>query len=313
MVIVHPVPTWPDRARVRRAARRPQLDVRGRGALVERPGADRVRDPAQQRVGLRRSHGRRRRSTARRSRRWASRRCRSWCSADSRCCGRSCLGAAARPRWAATSCSTRRCCAIAQLRAGLSTLLGQQLVLMGTFFVIPVYLQVVLGLDAFETGKRLLPLSVAMLMFALLGPRIAGRRSPRTVAQAGLVAVSIGALVMLATLDVELNDTGFKVALALIGAGAGPARLAAGQRDHVLCRAREDQRGGRPSGHRAEPRAPRSAQRSSARCCSRRSRRASASASPTTPPSRRRRARRSSRTLSRGSTSCPSRTSRRLR
>src|SRR4051812_23384556 len=72
---------------------------------------------------------------------------------------------------------------IPQLRAGLSTLVGQQLVLMGTFFVIPVYLQVVLGLDAFETGKRLLPLSVAMLVCALLGPRMAARRSPRTVAQ----------------------------------------------------------------------------------------------------------------------------------
>ena len=121
--------------------------------------------------------------------------------------------------------------AIAPLRAGLLTLLGQQLVLMGAFFVIPVYLQVVLGLDAFETGKRLLPLSVAMLVFALLGPRIAGRRSPRTVAQAGLVAVSIGALVMLATLDVELNDRGFKVALALIGAGAG---LLASQLGNVI-------------------------------------------------------------------------------
>ena len=92
---------------------------------------------------------------------------------------------------------------VVQLRAGLSSLLGQQLVLMGSFFVIPVYLQVVLGLDAFETGKRLLPLSVAMLVFALLGPRIAARRSPRTVAQLGLVAVSIGAIVMLATLDVS--------------------------------------------------------------------------------------------------------------
>jgi MFS family permease len=121
--------------------------------------------------------------------------------------------------------------AIAQLRAGLSTLLGQQLVLMGTFFVIPVYLQVVLGLDAFETGKRLLPLSVAMLVFALLGPRIAARRSPRTVAQAGLVAVSIGAIVMLGTLDVTLNDTGFKIALALIGAGAG---LLASQLGNVI-------------------------------------------------------------------------------
>jgi MFS family permease len=119
----------------------------------------------------------------------------------------------------------------AQLRAGLSTMLGQQLVLMGTFFAIPVYLQVVLGLDAFETGKRLLPLSVAMLVFALLGPRIAARRSPRTVAQLGLVAVSLGAIVLLATLDVTLNDTGFKMALALIGAGAG---LLASQLGNVI-------------------------------------------------------------------------------
>ena len=102
---------------------------------------------------------------------------------------------------------------------------------MGTFFVIPVYLQVVLGLDAFETGKRLLPLSVSMLLFALLGPRIAARRSPRTVAQLGLVAVSIGAVVMLATLDVQINDTGFKIALALIGAGAG---LLASQLGNVI-------------------------------------------------------------------------------
>lgn len=120
---------------------------------------------------------------------------------------------------------------IEQLRAGLATLVGQQLVLMGSFFVIPVYLQVVLGLDAFETGKRLLPLSVAMLVFALLGPRIAARRSPRTVAQVGLLAVSVGAIVMLATLDVRLNDTGFKVALALIGAGAG---LLASQLGNVI-------------------------------------------------------------------------------
>jgi MFS family permease len=120
---------------------------------------------------------------------------------------------------------------ISQLRAGLSTLVGQQLVLMGTFFVIPVYLQVLLGLDAFETGKRLLPLSVAMLVFALLGPRIAGRRSPRVVARIGLVAISIGAIVMLATLDVTLNATGFKFALSLIGAGAG---LLASQLGNVI-------------------------------------------------------------------------------
>jgi hypothetical protein len=120
---------------------------------------------------------------------------------------------------------------IAPLRAGLTTLLGQQLVLMGLFFVIPVYLQVVIGLDAFETGKRLLPLSIAMLIFAMAGPKLAGRRSPRTVAQAGLVLISAGAVVMLATLDVELNDTGFKIAMILIGAGGG---LLASQLGNVI-------------------------------------------------------------------------------
>jgi MFS family permease len=120
---------------------------------------------------------------------------------------------------------------ITQLRAGLTTLLGQQLVLMGLFFVVPVYLQVVVGLDAFETGKRLIPLSVAMLVMAMAGPKIAGRRSPRTVAQAGLILISAGAVVMLATLDVKLNDTGFKIAMVLVGAGGG---LLASQLGNVI-------------------------------------------------------------------------------
>jgi MFS family permease len=120
---------------------------------------------------------------------------------------------------------------ITQLRAGLTTLLGQQLVLMGLFFVVPVYLQVVIGLDAFETGKRLIPLSAAMLVAAMAGPKIAGRRSPRTVSQMGLLLISAGAVVMLATLDVKLNDTGFKIAMVLIGAGGG---LLASQLGNVI-------------------------------------------------------------------------------
>lgn len=118
-----------------------------------------------------------------------------------------------------------------QLRAGLMTLMGQQLVLMGLFFAIPVYLQIVLGYDALETGVRLLPLSISMLIFALLGPKIAARRSPRTVAQAGLCIVSVGAVVLLSTLDFELNDLGFKIALGLVGAGAG---LLASQLGNVI-------------------------------------------------------------------------------
>ena len=110
---------------------------------------------------------------------------------------------------------------IASLRAGLSTLMSQQLVLMGTFFVLPVYLQVVLGLDAFETGKRLLPMSVTMLIAALAGPKLVTHIAARTIVRIGLAAMVIAALVMVGTIDVSLNETTFKLSLALFGVGAG--------------------------------------------------------------------------------------------
>ncbi len=110
---------------------------------------------------------------------------------------------------------------IEPLRAGMATLMSQQLVLMGTFFVLPVYLQIVLGLDAFETGKRLLPMSVTMLIAALAGPKLAARLAPRLVVQVGLAALVVASLVLVSTIDLELNATGFKFSLALFGVGAG--------------------------------------------------------------------------------------------
>jgi EmrB/QacA subfamily drug resistance transporter len=110
---------------------------------------------------------------------------------------------------------------IEQLRAGLSTLMMQQLILLGTFFVLPVYLQVVLGLDAFESGKRLFPMSVSMFIAALAGPRLAAGFAPKRVAQAGLLALVAATVFLLGTIDVELNETEFGLSLALFGVGAG--------------------------------------------------------------------------------------------
>jgi EmrB/QacA subfamily drug resistance transporter len=110
---------------------------------------------------------------------------------------------------------------IEQLRAGLSTLLMQQLILLGTFFVLPVYLQVVLGLDAFETGKKLFPMSVAMFVSAMLGPKLASGLAPKRVAQIGLLALVAACVVLLGTIDVELSEAEFAIALTLFGIGAG--------------------------------------------------------------------------------------------
>jgi EmrB/QacA subfamily drug resistance transporter len=110
---------------------------------------------------------------------------------------------------------------IESMRAGLTTLMAQQLILLGTFFVMPVYLQVVLGLDAFETGKRLFPLSVALFVAAMAGPKLAAGIAPKRVAQAGLLALVVGSVVLLGTIDVELNDAGFAIAMTIFGIGAG--------------------------------------------------------------------------------------------
>jgi MFS family permease len=110
---------------------------------------------------------------------------------------------------------------IETLRAGLTTLLMQQLILLGTFFVLPVYLQVVLGLDAFETGKRLFPMSVTMFVAAMAGPKLAAGLAPKRVAQGGLVALTVASVLLLGTIDVQLEETEFAVALSLFGVGAG--------------------------------------------------------------------------------------------
>jgi Na+/melibiose symporter-like transporter len=79
----------------------------------------------------------------------------------------------------------------------------------------------VLGFDAFQTGKRLFPMSISMLAAALIGPKVAVRFGPRAVVQVGLGAMAIAALVLVGTIDVELHGTAFAVSLIFFGIGAG--------------------------------------------------------------------------------------------
>ncbi|MFF5446457.1 MFS transporter [Streptomyces sp. NPDC012888] len=111
--------------------------------------------------------------------------------------------------------------AVPSLRAGLAMLLGQNLVLLGLFFVIPLYLQIVLGLDAFETGLRLLPVSVTMFLAALSGPLLGRVAGPRTVVRTGLLVLLVAVVWLLATVRPELDDASFAWAMAVLGVGMG--------------------------------------------------------------------------------------------
>jgi len=107
------------------------------------------------------------------------------------------------------------------LRSGLVGLFTQNLILMGTFFVVPLYLQLVLGLDALQTGLRMLPISITMFLAAAVGSRLSSRLSIRAIVRTGLAAVSIGVLLLFSAVEPALNGTGFAVAMAVLGVGMG--------------------------------------------------------------------------------------------
>jgi len=124
------------------------------------------------------------------------------------------------------------------LRSGLATLLGQNVVLMGIFFAIPLYLQIVQGFDAFQTGLRMLPTSVALLLTALLGARLAGRFSPRTIVRAGFLVLLAAVAFLLGTVDPQIDTTDFAVAMGVLGIGMG---LVVSQLGNVVQSAVEEQ------------------------------------------------------------------------
>jgi MFS family permease len=110
---------------------------------------------------------------------------------------------------------------IPRLRAGLNTLASQQFMIMGIFFVLPLYLQTVIGYDALQTGIRLLPLSLSLFACALLGASLTARHSPRRIVEFGLVGMLAGGVLLIAFTEPTLRSVGFAVALALVGAGNG--------------------------------------------------------------------------------------------
>jgi MFS family permease len=110
---------------------------------------------------------------------------------------------------------------ILRLRAGLTGMASQQFMIMGIFFVLPVYLQTVLGYDSLQTGITILPLSLSLFVCALLGASLTTRFSPRRIIRIGLLAMLAGAVLLIAFTGPDLRSIGFALALALVGAGNG--------------------------------------------------------------------------------------------
>lgn len=110
---------------------------------------------------------------------------------------------------------------IPPLRSGLWTMLAQNTILMGVFFAIPLYLQIVLGLDALQTGVRMLPTSIVMLAVSFSGALLLRVMAPRAVVRSGLGLLMVTALVLAGTIEPTLRGGAFAFGMALLGAGMG--------------------------------------------------------------------------------------------
>lgn len=108
-----------------------------------------------------------------------------------------------------------------QLRSGLTSFGFQYLLQAGLFFAVPLYLSVSLGLSAIDTGVRLLPLSITLLLAAAGIPKVFPDASPRRVVRLGFLALFAGIATMVGALDAGAGPEIVTWPMLLAGLGIG--------------------------------------------------------------------------------------------
>jgi MFS family permease len=104
---------------------------------------------------------------------------------------------------------------------GLATQNIQWLLLMGTSFVVAVFLQTVRGYNAIETGVIFSAATLGVLASSLGAERFAKRRAQRTLIMAGFVTTIAGIGLLLALVGASSRVVAFAPGLLLIGLGLG--------------------------------------------------------------------------------------------
>ena len=132
-----------------------------------------------------------------------------------------------------------------QLRSGVVSFLFMFLVQAGTFFTVPLFLSVALGLSAVETGVRLLPMSLTLLAFALAVPKLLPDVSPQRAVRVGFMTLFTGLALLVALLDIDAGAEVITGPLLLAGAGLG---MMASQLGSVTVSAVPDEQSGEVGG-----------------------------------------------------------------
>ena len=107
------------------------------------------------------------------------------------------------------------------LRAGLTSFFFQYFLQGGLFFAVPLFLSIALGLNAIETGVRLLPLSFSLIITAAGVPKLFPNASPRRIVRLGFGSMFAGLVVMVAALDTGAGAEITTWPMLLAGLGIG--------------------------------------------------------------------------------------------
>ena len=110
---------------------------------------------------------------------------------------------------------------IGALRSGLTMFMAQYFAIAALFFVVPVYLQTILGYDALQTGLKILPLSVGLILFSILGSRLSTVRSAQNIGRIGQLTLGMGVLIVFLAVQPDLVGWAFAVGMFVVGAGFG--------------------------------------------------------------------------------------------
>lgn len=110
---------------------------------------------------------------------------------------------------------------IPALRSGLTMFMAQYFAIAALFFVIPVYLQTILGYNALQTGLKILPLSVGLILFSVVGSRLSTVRSAKNIGRIGQFTLGAGILLVFIAVQPQLADWLFASGMFVVGAGFG--------------------------------------------------------------------------------------------
>ncbi len=107
------------------------------------------------------------------------------------------------------------------LRIGSIIILLSYIVMGGGLFVVSLFLQTVLNLNAFDTGLTTLPLTVGLLIFAVAAPSLTGKLNHKTLMAIGSIMSIIGCLILGFQFKMDITMFDLMPGMFILGSGIG--------------------------------------------------------------------------------------------